>query len=36
MKNIVPEKQKEVAEFRKQSADKIIGQYNVDQVCIQD
>jgi hypothetical protein len=35
MKSIVPEKQKEVAEFRKQYADKVIGQYNVDQVCIQ-
>ncbi|CAB4014043.1 Citrate synthase, mitochondrial [Paramuricea clavata] len=32
MKSIVPEKQKEVAEFRKQCADKVIGQYNVDQV----
>ncbi len=34
MKRIVPEQQKEVAEFRKQYADKVIGEYNVDQVCI--
>lgn len=33
MKTIVPEKQKEVAELRKQYADKVIGQYTVDQVC---
>ena len=32
MKTIVPEKQKEVAELRKQYADKVIGQYTVDQV----
>ncbi|XP_028398554.1 citrate synthase, mitochondrial-like [Dendronephthya gigantea] len=32
MKSIVPEKQKEVAEFRKEYADKVIGQYTVDQV----
>ena len=33
MRTIVPEKQKEVAELRKQYADKVIGQYTVDQVC---
>lgn len=34
MKAIVPEKQKEVAEFRKECADKVVAQYNVDQVSI--
>lgn len=29
---IVPEKQKEVAEFRKQYGDKSLGEYTVDQV----
>lgn len=32
MQTIVPEKQNEVMEFRKESADKVIGQYTVDQV----
>lgn len=32
MYRIVPEKQKEVAEFRKQYGDKSLGEYTVDQV----
>ena len=34
MRNIIPEKQKEVAEFRNEYADKVAGQYTVDQVRI--
>lgn len=32
MYRVVPEKQKEVAEFRKEYGDKSLGEYTVDQV----
>ena len=32
MNRIVPEKQKEVAEFRKEYGDRSLGEYTVDQV----
>lgn len=32
MYRVVPEKQREVAEFRKQYGDKSLGEYTVDQV----